>query len=318
MPRVKNWTQVRPQLFKGELDALPPSRRTFTYKGKKLPIDVNLLAKIAKGQTVPEGTSAITLEEGKPYVYVYTQFTEPVDLTAWDVGEGTLPGNIPNWFASNGWTNGSPFGCGWSANNVDITNGILSLVLNDTPASGLPYSSGEYRTPEFYHYGRARADIKACSEPGAMTGFFFYTGSSDGKQHHELDILEVLGVNPRQVRTNYWTNGRPHETFINMPFDLTEAFHTYEVEWLAGSITWFVDGRVVRRATEDLPSLPGRIMVNLWNGDPQATWMGPFNYTHPVAAQFTNLFFYPDMPTTGGLKNESEFILIDEQRNPLS
>lgn len=129
MPKVQAWTQVRPNLFKGRLDGLPPSKRTFTYKGKKLPIDVGLLAKVAKGQPVIEGGSFVTLEGAIPYVYIYTAFTEPVDLTAWDVGEGTLSGNISDWIAADGWASGSPFNNGWRAANVDVTNEVLSGII---------------------------------------------------------------------------------------------------------------------------------------------------------------------------------------------
>lgn len=102
MPKVTGWSQINPTLFKGQLDAPNPSKFTFTYKGKRLPIDPNLLSKLAAGQPVAEGASLLTSEGGIPYVYIHTQHTEPVDLSVWNVTEDVpLIGGASGLFAGN-------------------------------------------------------------------------------------------------------------------------------------------------------------------------------------------------------------------------
>lgn len=314
MSKVQSWSRVAPNLYKGRLDGLPPTKRTFTYKGKKLPIDPNLLLNLAKGQSVTEGTSVIAIEEGIPYAYIYSAYTEPIDLTAWSVAEdASAIGNI-NWTTSDGWANGAPFNVGWKAQNVDLTNGILSLTLNNTPSSGYPYSSGEYRSTAFYKYGRYEASMKAAKGAGLMTGFFSYTGSSDGNPHDEIDI-EIAGDEPSTLRTNYWVSGVSHETFIALDFDASLDFHTYAFEWLPNSIEWFVDGKSVRfQQGGTLPTTPQRIMANLWAGDSSTIpWLGAFSYIKPIAAQFKaiNLFQF------NGLVDEENNPIVDELGNPL-
>lgn len=316
MSKVQSWSQVAPNLYKGQLDRLPPSKRTFTYKGKRLPIDPNLLLKLGQGQPVAEGSSAIAIEGGIPYAYIYTAHTEPVDLTAWTVAEdAALLGNIADWTTSDGWANGAPFNNGWKAQNVDLTNGILSLTLTNTPSSGYPYSSGEYRSVAFYRYGRYEAVMKAAKGDGLMTGFFSYTGPSDGNPHDEIDV-EISGWEPHILRTNYWVAGVSHEAFIPLGFDSSLDFHTYAFEWLPNSIEWLVDGRSVRfQQGGALPTTPQRVMANLWPGDSSTVpWLGAFKYTNPVAAQFKAISFFQ----SSGLVDEQNNPLVDESGNSLT
>lgn len=47
----------------------------------------------------------------------------------------------------------------------------------------------------------------------------------------------------------YWYDSKEHKTDIELPFDPSQGFHTYGVEWAADSITWMVDGKVVHTDT---------------------------------------------------------------------
>ena len=78
---AETWQQIAPNLFKGQLDALPPkNKRRFTYRGKNLPLDSRLLTKVARGATnIPDGSSLIAIEGNVPYVYVYSRQTEQPD-----------------------------------------------------------------------------------------------------------------------------------------------------------------------------------------------------------------------------------------------
>lgn len=108
-----------------------------------------------------------------------------------------------------------------------------------------------------------------------MTGVFIYTGPNPW---HETDIMEILGSEPKTLRVNYFTDGIPHQTYISLPFDASQDFHNYKVIWMPDYIEWYVDGVQVYRATTDLPSIPGRFMINLWPGDSQSSgWMGSYS-----------------------------------------
>lgn len=108
--------------------------------------------------------------------------------------------------------------------------------------------------------------MKASGTAGTVTGFFTYTGPSEGTQHDEIDV-EVLGDSPSVMQINYWTSGVQHPVNINLGFDASSAEHKYAFEWLQDSIKWYVDGALVHTETGSngaIPATPGAIMLNLW------------------------------------------------------
>lgn len=197
------------------------------------------------------------------------------------------------WHKAHGWTNGNPFNCGWQEDNAMISNGLLTLRLDDAGCpfgcSGKAYASGEYRSNDFYHYGYFEARFKAAQSDGIVTSFFLYTGPSDGNPHDEIDI-EILGKNTREMQINYYTLGvGGHEQTIPLGFDAAAGFHTYGIAWGPEAIHWIVDGVLVH--TEDgsngpLPTTPARIMMNLWPGNGVDEWLNPFTYTGPLEAEY--------------------------------
>ncbi len=210
------------------------------------------------------------------------------------------------WRKSHNWANGwEKNDTGWLAKNVVFSGGKMRISLTDEGASGRSYASGEYQSRRFYGYGRFEARIKAAKAPGAVTGFFTYTGPTfDGAPHDEIDF-EFLGRSPRQVQINYFTDGvGGHDTMIDLGFDASEDFHSYAFEWRPDSIRWFVDGRLVHEERGErgpLPSAPGKIYLHLWAGKDLEDWLGRFTYPgHPLVAEVDCVAFRPLDSTAPG------------------
>ncbi|MDX3610657.1 glycoside hydrolase family 16 protein [Streptomyces sp. FL06-04B] len=203
--------------------------------------------------------------------------------------------NTSRWSKADGWSNGGMFNVGWRADHTWFNGGVMgqNLDVATCPAgcSGKPYASGEYRTNELYSYGRFEARLQAVKREGVVTGFFTYTGQSDGQPWDEIDV-EILGKNTTQMQTNYFTNGvGGHETVIDLGFDASAGYHDYAIEWWnQGTINWFVDGRLVHQENGSrgpLPTRPMRIMTNLWPGIGVDGWLGPFTYPgRPLTARY--------------------------------
>jgi beta-glucanase (GH16 family) len=199
------------------------------------------------------------------------------------------------WYKSDGWTNGAPFNVGWRADHVTHASGIMSLRLDTSTCSsgcsGKPYASGEYRTNDFYGYGKFETRLKAAKGSGLVTSFFTYSGPSDGLQHDEIDI-EILGKDTTKMQINYFVNNvGGHEVMIDLGFDASTSYHNYAIVWSANSIKWYVDDSMVYMVSATsctpLPTVPGRIMVNLWAGTGVDGWLGPFTYPGtPIYAQY--------------------------------
>ncbi|GAA0595585.1 family 16 glycosylhydrolase [Kribbella sandramycini] len=198
------------------------------------------------------------------------------------------------WHKADGWSNGGMFNAGWRADHVWFNGGVMGLNLDNASCpggcSGKPYASGELRTNDLYSYGRYEVRMKAVKGSGTVTGFFTYTGPSDGQPWDEIDV-EILGKNTTQMQTNYFTNGvGGHEKIINLGFDAAAGYHDYAIEWWnQGTINWFVDGRLVHQENGSrgpLPTHPGRLMLNLWPATGVDGWTGPFTYPGSTMTAF--------------------------------
>ena len=184
-------------------------------------------------------------------------------------------------WARNDRGNGPPFNCSFMRSNAVINDGLLTLSLTN---SGNGYVGAEYRSHEKFGFGYYSVSMKAAKCPGVISSFFTYTGWP----WDEIDI-EFLGDDTTKVQFNYYTNGvGGHEYVYRLGFDASEDFHEYGFDWQPDSITWYVDGRAVYRATSDIPSQAGQIMMNIWNvADTNANWAGKFDGSLlPVNAQY--------------------------------
>ncbi len=201
-------------------------------------------------------------------------------------GDGFDSYNTSVWSKSDGWTNGNMFNCGWKADHVIFSNGVMSLKLDNTSSSGKPYSSGELRTTNTYSYGLYQVRMKPTKNIGVVSSFFTYTGASFGTVWDEIDI-EFLGKDTTKVQFNYFTNGvGGHEKLYSLGFDASSAYHTYAFNWQPSYIAWLVDGVEVYRATVNIPTTPGRIFMNLWPGITVDSWLGAYNGATPLYAYY--------------------------------
>ena len=226
-------------------------------------------------------------------------------------------GTAPEFIASDGWTNGNPFDCGWTANNAVVDNGYLSLSIDEDSTGKYNYTGGEYRTTSFYHYGYYETSMQAIKNDGVVSSFFTYTGPSEDNPWDEIDI-EILGKDTTKVQFNYYTNGvGNHEYMYDLGFDASEGFHTYGFDWQPDSITWYVDGKEVYKATSNIPSTPGKIMMNVWPGTGVDSWLKAFDGTTPLTARYQwvtyndNTTFNSDIKDYGTPMNENASAIAD-------
>jgi len=195
-------------------------------------------------------------------------------------------GETPVFFASDGWSNGSCFDCGWYKQNTSFKDGALNLTIDKDTSGKYNYSGAEYRTSDTYHYGYYETSMQAIKNDGVVSSFFTYTGPSENNPWDEIDI-EVLGKDTTKVQFNYYTNGiGNHEYMYDLGFDASEGFHTYGFDWQPDHITWYVDGKEAYTAYDQIPSTAGRIMMNVWPGIGVDDWLNPFDGNTPLTAKY--------------------------------
>ncbi len=193
-----------------------------------------------------------------------------------------------DFYAAHGYSNGDPFNCTWSRDSAVISDGILSMTVSKGDKG---YYGAEYRSENAYSYGFYSVCMKAADCPGIVSSFFTYTNRP---YWDEIDI-EFLGKDMTSVQFNYYTKGEgQHEYSYNLGFDASEGFHEYAFDWQQDYIVWYVDGKAVYKATENIPALPQQIMMNVWNCIGHDEWTGALDESGlPATAEYLWVGYSP-------------------------
>lgn len=129
--------------------------------------------------------------------------------------------------------------------------GTLAAGLLVSGVAQATASAELYRTAPL-GYGRFEARIRFAPEEGIISSFFLWKDGSElaASYWNELDFEKLEDC---QLQTNsiYGMPERGHEEHHPdvADLDLCGAYHTYAFEWLPESITWSVDGVVIRTDT---------------------------------------------------------------------
>ena len=184
----------------------------------------------------------------------------PLDPTLWELRDDTFPSNLAI----------------FSPDNFSVdAEGIASLTLREERTAVRAYTSASLRSRQTYLYGRFAAELKPPSVSGLVTGMFLHRNSP----RQEIDI-EFLGnamtkllvnvfYNPgtQGAKIEYGYRGTP--ALIDLHFDASKGFHTYEIQWGVSSIRWLVDGQLLYERPSwgptPIPHLPMEFNLNLWH-----------------------------------------------------
>lgn len=70
------------------------------------------------------------------------------------------------------WSNGAMFNARWTPSNVAFSDGIMTLMIDNDGKGG--YNSGEWRTQQYYHYGKYEVRMKPISNPDSFFLLYLY------------------------------------------------------------------------------------------------------------------------------------------------
>jgi hypothetical protein len=115
--------------------------------------------------------------------------------------------------------------------------------------------------------GRMKMDS---TQTGMIAGFFSYQHFADGVSRVPQDEIdfEILTAQQAKMSTNIFLNSLPkdhNDAPASVP--MTGSFqdwHTYRMEWLPGMVRFFIDGTLVRIDTQNVPTAPQQLHLNLW------------------------------------------------------
>jgi hypothetical protein len=169
---------------------------------------------------------------------------------------------------------------GWQYNRSQMNNtasGFSNGVLYVTHSnSGGVLRGAAFQTEQAFRYGNYSAQIQAPAAQGLDSGFFMYNNSrfypcvkAGCNYWNEIDF-EFLGFRSNNIHTNIISgpaNGANADTNARdygIGFNYSQGFHTYEIRYSSGGISWVIDGRTHRSEGTKGVDAPMYLMANIW------------------------------------------------------
>lgn len=121
---------------------------------------------------------------------------------------------------------------------------------------------------DFYMmFGKVEVSLKSASGTGIISSFYLQSDDLD-----EID-LEWMGGDASQMQSNFFSKGDTttydRGEYHNMS-DPRADFHNYTLDWNEDSLSWYIDGSLVRTLSKDsasgYPQTPMRIYFGIWAG----------------------------------------------------
>jgi beta-glucanase (GH16 family) len=116
-----------------------------------------------------------------------------------------------------------------------------------------------------------RARMDNARYRGIVGGIFLYFLKAGSDTLHDEIDFELLSNAPDQVQTNIYGEeplGIGHSQMIPFASGTIADYHTYEIQWLPGEVSWLIDGKLVRKTTKNIPTHPMNFYLNAWAPDP--------------------------------------------------
>ena len=142
---------------------------------------------------------------------------------------------------------------------------------------------------------RARFAVPAGGIVGGIFPYFLFdpTGTHDEIDYELLSNDAVTGAN--RADTNIYSRA-PGNSVGNPQFvpdqNITQ-FRVYRIEWRTNSVSWFIDGALVRQTTSNIPTQPMALHLNIWA--PTSSFAPAYNSgLRPVASAAANATFALD------------------------
>ncbi len=241
----------------------------------------------------------LSLHTGEPKVLSFhtgyeshaTQQNIPIRMSFFSDLTGLNDSDVErDWYISDFSFPSVHYNTGWSDDHITYSDAGLALMIARHKGEHHPYTGGEFQRGGHYGYGRYEVVMRPAKGSGLVSSFFTYTGPPFGHPHDEIDI-EFLGNDTSMVQFNVFANGEAlNPPLVSLGFDASEAFNLYAFEWTEDEVRWYVNDRHVFTVTDKdwpIPAYPGKIMVNLWTGQPKLfAWHGRPDFANGVTADY--------------------------------
>ena len=162
-----------------------------------------------------------------------------LDTEKWAV-ESAAPGHI----VSSRWPE-----------NVVVKDGTLRLVTKKESRGGKDWTTASIWTKEFRQEGGLfECRMRIAAAAGLNNAFWMMTPKKKTDPvHFEIDVCEAhypdeVPMNLHNWSGEHWAKSKTWKS----PVNLSKEFHVYGLEWTAGELVWYFDGKEIRRLKQDI------------------------------------------------------------------
>lgn len=170
--------------------------------------------------------------------------------------------------------------------NVIVEDGLLKLRAEKRNVNGYDYASGMVATHDKFEFQYGYMEMRAKLPAGRGFWPAFWTMPVNREWPPEIDIMENLGHEPRQIyfALHYGPRSNPQERVRrHTASNFSKDFHTFSVLWEKDLLVWYVDGEEWWRLTENVPDEPLYLIANLAVG---GRWPGSPNNETPFPSEY--------------------------------
>lgn len=185
----------------------------------------------------------------------------------------------------------------YRAQNVTVANGLAQLTATATPTHGMPYASALIQTNGYFDFCYGYAEIRTRLPRGAGLWPAFWLIPQDHSWPPEIDVFESRGDKQTMVSENLFITSDTTPYFISGP-DFTAGYHTFGLDWEPHTVTWYIDGKLVRRVEASI-SKPLYLVANLavaGNPGPTAETVFPAS----MGIDFVRVYQHPGSTCAAG------------------
>jgi len=161
-----------------------------------------------------------------------------------------------------------------------LDDSTLRIIAENRPwyTYQLNYTSGVITTLNKFSQAYGYFELKTRLPAGVGFWPAFWLLPSSASLPLEIDIFEILEQAPTTVYTTYHCDYTPNNannkgSSANVTALSDGAFHTYGLQWIPGTLIWYVDNQEIWKLSNPcVPNTPEFILVNMAIG---GTWPKP-------------------------------------------
>ena len=143
--------------------------------------------------------------------------------------------------------------------NVTVEDGLLTIHMPQGALQG-----GEIYSRKAHSFGAYEVRMKLPNAPSSITGFFLYRQPG---HFHEIDIEVYNETSGDFFLTTYSEGSKQNLHLGTLPFDPTNDFHTYRIEYYPHSVSFYIDDALITEWFDGFTQEPMFLIINCWYPD---------------------------------------------------